>query len=276
VAQRLEAGDGHAELFARVHVIEGDRHQPVHQPDAFGAVRGDGDVDGGFQRRPAVGTDQRSRCVRERHVGGPGAVLGRVAAHGGGGRFDDEQADAGVVVIGTAQARRHDESIGFVAGRHHMLAAAQAPALGGGHGPGRDLVQAVARAMLLVSEHDQRFGRDDARQPLGLQRFGRRGQQCRGDQRPGREWRVDEATPELLADDHCLDRAEAQSAMRFRHGQAGQAEVGQFGVDRPCRAASLGQCVPTLEAETLFHPACHGVAQGLLVVGEVEVHGDVP
>ena len=45
VAQRLEAGDRHAELLARVHVVDGDRHQPVHQAHGLGAGRGDADVD---------------------------------------------------------------------------------------------------------------------------------------------------------------------------------------------------------------------------------------
>ena len=44
VAQRLEAGDGHAELLARVHVVRGDGHQLVHQAHGFGALRGDAHV----------------------------------------------------------------------------------------------------------------------------------------------------------------------------------------------------------------------------------------
>ena len=51
VAQRLERGDRHAELLARVHVLDRDRDQPVHRADRLGAERGDADVDRALERR---------------------------------------------------------------------------------------------------------------------------------------------------------------------------------------------------------------------------------
>jgi hypothetical protein len=75
VAQRLEAGDRHAELLARVHVVDGDRHQPLHQAHAFGAQRGDADVDRGSSASWPSG-DQRGRRLGQRQVGGARAVLG--------------------------------------------------------------------------------------------------------------------------------------------------------------------------------------------------------
>jgi hypothetical protein len=56
-------------------------------------------------------------------LGGAGAVLRGVAAHLGGRLLDQEQADAGASPSAPDSARRHDEGVGLVTGRHHGLAA---------------------------------------------------------------------------------------------------------------------------------------------------------
>jgi hypothetical protein len=85
--------------------------------------------------------------------------------------------------------------------------------------------------------------------------------------------RVDQAAAQFFHHHHRLDRAEAHAAMGFGHGQAGQAQFGQFVVDGARGAAGLGQRMAALEGKALVHPAGHGVAQRELVVGEFEVHG---
>ncbi len=137
-------------------------------------------------------------------------------------------------------------------------------------------MHAVAPGAFLVSQHDERFGRRDLRQPRGLHGLGRSGQQQRGDQRAVGDGRVDQAAAQFLHHHHGLDGAEAQATVRLRHGQAGEAEFGEFGVDGTRAATGLGDAVAALEGKALLDPAAHRVAQRDLVVGEIEVHVQLP
>jgi hypothetical protein len=173
-------------------------------------------------------------------------------------------------------ARRHDEGLGFVRGGHDALVAADRPALAAALGAGGHVVQAIARLAFLVREHDQRLAGGDARQPLALQRGRCLGQQRRRDQRAGGERRVDQAAAEFLHHHHRLDRAEAHAAVRLGDRQAVQAQFGQFAHHLAGGAARLGDAVAALEGEALVDPARDEVAQGVLVVGEIEIHGQLP
>ena len=99
---------------------------------------------------------------------------------------------------------------------------------------------------------------------------------ARRDQRDRRVRFEDEAAAELLEDDHRIDRAEPEAAVRFRNLQAEDAELADL-VPRVAReAARLDDAAAALEVVAALDPAAHGVAQHLLVVGEVEVHGSAP
>jgi hypothetical protein len=126
--------------------------------------------------------------------------------------------------------------------------------------------------LLLQRRHDQGRPVGHARQPGRLQLGRCVREQRRGDEGARRVRRVDQAAAELFHHHHRLDGAEAHAAVVRVDGQAGQAEIGQLAVDRARLAAGPGDGVPALEAKALLDPACHRVAQRVLVVGEVEVH----
>ena len=80
MAQRLEGGQSHAELLARVHVLDRHVHGLVQHAHGFGAAGGDADVHRMFERGEAIRRDQRSRRRLERDLGRAAAVLRAVAA----------------------------------------------------------------------------------------------------------------------------------------------------------------------------------------------------
>src|SRR6185312_12570567 len=86
----------------------------------------------------------------------------------------------------------------------------------------------------------------------------------------------DDAAAELFHHDHRVDRAEAEAALRLGNLQAADAEVGDLlpGVAR--EAAGLDDPTAALEVVAALDPPAHAVAQHLLVVGEIEVHGSAP
>jgi len=112
----------------------------------------------------------------------------------------------------------------------------------------------------------------DAPQPRALQCGGRGRERGGRHQRAGRIRCIDQAAAEFFHHHHRLDGAEAHAAVRFVHRQPGEPELGQFAVHVTRVAASFGDGVPALEAEALVDPACDGIAQRELVVGEFEVH----
>ncbi len=211
-------------------------------------------------------------------LGSARAVLCRVSAHAQtlGTFFDDEQRDALRIGVGARGARGHDERIGLVAGRHDALRAVDHPAARGLPRFRRDVVQAISRRALLVREHDERRRVGDLRQPLITYRDIGRREQRRRDQRTVCIRRVDEPAAELFHHDHRIDRAEAHAALRLGHRQAGEAELGELGVDLTRLAAGLRELVAALEAEAFVHPATHRVAQRFLIGCEVEIHDRCP
>ncbi len=64
--------------------------------------------------------------------------------------------------------------------------------------------------------------------------------------------------------------------MALVDGQPGQPEPGELAPDLARVPAGLGDRVPALEGEGLVDPARDGLAQRVLFVGEVEVHGQLP
>ena len=65
------------------------------------------------------------------------------------------------------------------------------------------------------------------------------------------------------------------AAVVLGYAHAGQTQLGQFGHHVPGAATGLGQGMSALEGVAFFHPARHGIAQRVLIVGEVEVHRSV-
>ena len=65
VAQGLEAGNGHAELFARVHVVGGGGQRHVHHTHAFSAGGGNADVHCMLQGFEAVRGNQKGGRILE-------------------------------------------------------------------------------------------------------------------------------------------------------------------------------------------------------------------
>jgi hypothetical protein len=77
---------------------------------------------------------------------------------------------------------------------------------------------------------------------------------------------------QLLHDHHHIDRALAQAAILLGHGEGRQAQLGQLVPDLAREAALFGNALAALEGIALVHPAGHGIAQLLLVVGKIEIH----
>ena len=211
----------------------------------------------------------RTRSARAR------AVLRRVGAHRDAGLAfgDEEEGDAGAVVDAAADARRDDERVGRAAGGNDDLGAAQLPGVARARGLRLDVAEAIARMALFLGQDDDLPAFGDALQPeRGRRRVAARLEQAGRDQRDRGVRLEDEAAAELLEHDHRVDRAEAEAALRFRHLQADDAEVGDLLPRLAREAAGLDDRTPALEVVAALDPAAHRVAQHLLVVGEVEVH----
>jgi hypothetical protein len=198
--------------------------------------------------------------------------LRRIGGDRGRGALDQEQADARFGIVGPLQARRHDEGVGLIAGRHHALAAAERVARGGRRRAGGHVVEPVARRALLLRQHQQGRSIGHLGQPAGLHLGRCRRQQGRGDQCGVGIGGIHQAAAQFLHHHHGLDGAKAHAAVGLGHGQARQAQLGEFAVHGPGGTAGLGQGMSPVEAEALVHPAGDGVAQRQLIVGEFEVH----
>jgi hypothetical protein len=175
--------------------------------------------------------------------------------------LDQEQGDAPV------EHGRHDEGIGLITRGHHALVPAQSPtatiATTATIRPGRGGAtrEVVARGALLMRQHHQRRTVGHARQPRRCQRGVPALQQGRCDQGTLRIGGRHQAAPQFLQHHHGLHRTEAHAALRFGHGQCGQAQFGEFAIYRAGRATGLGQRMPTLEPVLLADPARHRLAQ---------------
>ncbi|MNZ77399.1 hypothetical protein D3C78_959380 [compost metagenome] len=159
--QRLEAADRHAELLARLQVVQGQSARGFHAADRFRALRGDGAALLVAQSRQCLPllAEQRGAAdedVVQVQVAGLAAVHGGIfaAAHARAFRVDQEQADALLVPLATAGAGRYQDQLGAVSGDHHRLVAAQLPATGGRLGTGPHVVQLVM-TLRLVERHGE-------------------------------------------------------------------------------------------------------------------------
>ena len=111
VLQHLERADRHAELLARLEVIDGQLVQGRHGAHRLGRERGDRLVDHALQHGQAlVGPGQHrsgpTRTADSVDVGGAHAVLGGIAAPGEavGLGIDQEQADAAAIAAAAGRA----------------------------------------------------------------------------------------------------------------------------------------------------------------------------
>ena len=89
-----------------------------------------------------------------------------------------------------------------------------------------------------------------------------------GHERPGHQ-----AGAEGLVHEHGLDGAEADAALVLGEGDAEGAELGQLGPRRPVEATGLAEGAHGVDVEAVSGEAGDHLLEGLLVVGEGEVHG---
>ncbi len=166
--QDLELADRHAELFARLQVIEGQLAGLVHAAQRVGALRGDGAALLVAQRRERITDFAEQRVgahlhVVEEQLAALASVDGRVdpATDALSVRIDEEQADASIVAAVAGSARRDDDPAGAVPADYHGLASGQAITAVGRFGFGLYIVKIVV-ALRLVECHRQlqRTGRD--------------------------------------------------------------------------------------------------------------------
>ena len=229
----------HAELLARLQILDGGLQRFVHRADRLGAQRGAGFVDHALDQRQAV-LGIADRGIRadldagEGDVGGAQAVLGRIALAGdalGVGR-DQEHADAAAVALAALGARGHDQRVGAVAVQHDEFFAVDDPARAFLLGRGGDVAEIVARVLLELGEGKGLAAVDDAGKMRGLL-LGRAAMaQEAAAEHDGREIGLQHQRPaERLHHDHGLDRAGAEAAIGFRERQAEQALFGELAPD---------------------------------------------
>jgi hypothetical protein len=210
----------------------------------------------------AVGGQQQRRCVFELQLGRPPAVLRAVAVAAQAGRagFHQVQRQASTTL------GRDDEGIRLVTHGHQAFCARQAIARGlglAGQGP-------VAPAAFLPGQAQHRLARGQPGQPGRLRR--QLAEQTPADQRL-RQGFEHQAAAQLLHDHHGLHRPQAEAALVLGHGQAREAQLGEFGPGLARKAAAFHDGAAAFKAVALVHPAGHGLAQLLLVVGKIEIHG---
>ena len=203
------------------------------------------------------------------HFGGAAAVLGAVAlaAHASAGALHQKQGNL------AAKLGAYQKGVGQVACNHQAFLALQLVATTHGSGRGFADVERVACAAFLVGQHHQRFAAADARQPSRLGGgVGVVGDYRAGNQRLAERFEHD-AAPELFHHHHALDRAHAQAAVVFGDVEAAQTEFGQFVPGGAVQATGFFSGAAAVKAIALVHPFAHGVAQLLLVVRKIEIHG---
>ena len=120
--QRLERADRHAELLARLQVLERRVVGVADRADRFRADERGREIDHRLdQRQPVAGVpDERivgDANAVEHDVRGAHPVERAVAAHGDPGRLAIDEEDADAVGVGdlARRARRHDQHVGVLA-----------------------------------------------------------------------------------------------------------------------------------------------------------------
>ena len=125
MAQRLEAGNGHTELFAGVQVLGGQGNGFVHHANGLGAQRGGAHVNGLLQGSQAIAREQRGGCVDQCDIGGTAAVLAQVPGAAGTGCAARHQEQGHFGAVCAIQHGGHDPGISLVTGRHHVFSSCQ-------------------------------------------------------------------------------------------------------------------------------------------------------
>jgi hypothetical protein len=268
VAQRLEGGEGDAELLARVHVLHSQLHRLVDRPDALRAGGGDADVHAVLQCVQAILRHGAGRAVAERHFGGAAAILRAVAARGHARRraLHEKEAERPV------HHRRHQVSVGLVPRRDDAFRPGHGPVIAIARGRRVAHVEPVPRPAFLVSQHHQCLPAGDPRQPLRLEGLGCVAAQHAARDQGLRQRLQHHAAPEFLHHDHAFDRAHSHAAVFLGDVEAGQAKIGKLGVCRAVESAGLDGLAAPLEVVALVDPLADGVTQLFLVVGKIKVH----
>ncbi len=280
VLQRLEAGDGPAELVACLQVLHGRVEQRRHQAHGLGGQRGDRVLSDALDQRQRISRlPDRIGLVHAHPVqhdvrAAPAVVQAQGAARDAGCvRIDHEQRDPIAVAAVARHARAHQQAVGNVAVRHHRLGAPQAPAVCLALRDATHVVQAVARAGLAMRPCQHGLTRGDAGHPAHRLRVAGRAQRRCADHHRRQQGRERQRTRERLEHQHRVDGRAAESAMRGRIGQCQQADLG---IACPQRAAEAFRraCLlpPLLEAAVARRQSLDAVLQHALVVVEREIH----
>src|SRR5437773_11017208 len=169
VLERLEAPDRHAELDARLQVVDRHLEGRAHAAQHLGGEADGGAVEDAGEERAAaadfaehgVRLDAGVGQVEERRAPAVDAHL-PLERHAGRVGADDERRDALYVMRPAGRARRHDEAVRRGAVEHLDLLAAEPPAAAGALGPRLDVVRVVAAAWLLPGEREDALPRGDA------------------------------------------------------------------------------------------------------------------
>ena len=277
--QCLEIADRHAELLARLQVLQSDFVQGRHDADRFGAERGIGVVERALDHRQRVAgcADQRVGAdgdLGQLDVGGTSAVLCRIGAQRDAGGFGVDQEQGQPLAI----PRRDDQLVRRRRTEHHGLGAIELPAAASGRGGGGDPVNFVAAAGLMVGQRQHQFAAGDGRQQCFLLRGTAGITDQAAAEHDGRYIGLQrEAAAEHFHDQHGVDGRAVQSAEIFMKGQGEDAEIGKsfprFAIETIGR---FRQRTAVLEGVILGDETAQGVLQCELFFGVVEVHGQSP
>ena len=283
VLQHLEGADGDAELLARLEIIDGELMQRGHRARRLGGQSGNCLVHRVLQdSKSLVGTcDHRFRSDadgRQRHIRCPLPVLRWIAAprHAVGLGIDQEQPDAVAVGATTGDARRHDQLVGAVAGKHDcFLAFDRIAALAVRARRRGDIGKIEAGLALLMRQRQGQLAFDDSRHQL-LQEIGVAGMaQHAAAEHHGRHIGLDGQCPsERFGDDHGLGEALAQAAVFLGKRHAQQAQVGILLPECRLVALRLLHVAHALGkiAVGVGEQALDTLLQLTLLVVEIEIH----
>ena len=276
ILQRLEGADGNAELLARLGVLDGRLQQSLERADCLGGDGGDAHVVDGEERieRGAFLPHQgfaSYEYVLQDDIRGAAPVERSVRLQRDALRVprDEEDRDAAVGL------RRDEEQVGGGRVKDHRFLAAQGEAVAAPRRAGRYLREIVPRTRLAVREHHDPLASRHRREQLSLLRGGSQiAQQSRRHHR-AREIRLEqEAAPDPVHGEHRLDGRAAHAAVLLGDGKREQAHLGEaaphFAAHPFFRAEDA---LALLESVFAGDEALDGVAELLLFLGEVEVHG---
>ena len=133
VLQRLERADRHAELLARLQVLERRVVGGLDRADRFGADQRGGEVDDFLDQRQRASAAPISASRRDADARRSATSAARVPSSVRSARerdarrvaLDEEQADAVGIAVAARGARRHDQQVGAGAVRDRALLAVE-------------------------------------------------------------------------------------------------------------------------------------------------------